>query len=303
MHKKMYNSLILDLTITPKSPLLVKSGGITADPSLPDMQFVRTSIVGKGETIYIPGSSIKGVIRSYIEKVLKTLKGDLPEGSCNPVEKGESCSWRIEEEEKERRKKNQSLKTYDIYRMSCRACKMFGNTYIKSRVYFSDAYPRGEVKTETRYGVSISRLTHAVAAGPFDLEVLISGDFKTNIRLVNFEIWQLGLLALAFRGFDSGLVRVGFGKNRGFGEVKININRAEFSFAKPLLDGEIWGIGELASDEEKRNYNFSKNDKIKINIKPSSEYEKLFYIIREYQGKDWEQISELAISKLREDLG
>lgn len=303
MHKKLYNTLTLDLALTPKSPLLIKSGGISADPSLPDMQFVRTFMVGKGETIYIPGSSMKGVVRSYVEKILKTLKGDPPEGSCNPVQKEESCSNKIENMEKELRDRKQSLKTYEIYKKSCRACKIFGNTDIKSRVYFSDAYPEGEVKTETRYGVSISRLTHAVAAGPFELEVLISGVFKSRMQLVNFEIWQLGLLALAFKGINSGLVRVGFGKNRGFGEANLNVKRIEFSFARSPPSDEIWGIGELASEEEKRNYNFSKNDKIKVNIKPSKDYEELFYLKREYQEKDWEQISESSISHLKEVLG
>jgi len=72
MHKTRFNTLSLAYTITPKSPLLIKSGGLASDPSLPDMQFVRTFIVGKGETLYLPGTSLKGVFRGYVERVLRT---------------------------------------------------------------------------------------------------------------------------------------------------------------------------------------------------------------------------------------
>ena len=42
MHKTRYNALRLTLAISPRGPLLIKAGGVSANPSLPDMQFVRT---------------------------------------------------------------------------------------------------------------------------------------------------------------------------------------------------------------------------------------------------------------------
>jgi CRISPR-associated RAMP protein (TIGR02581 family) len=295
MHKTKYNSLYLELSILPKSPLLVKAGGISANPSLPDMQFVRT-FTEKGETIFIPGASLKGVVRSYVEKVLRTKSKKL---ACDIVDKDKSCTKRIEGIEK---KEDRNLLSHEIYYESCKACRLFGNGKLKSRASFLDAYPEGEVKTETRYGVAISRLTHAVATGPFEMEVLVKGNFKTKLHLENFECGQIGLISPALQGLNSGLIRIGFGKNRGFGEVEVKVNKIEFSFCKDdIPKNEIWGIGKFAG-EERKNYGFEENDVIKIKPEPSKEYEETLYTKREYQARDWDEISSSAISALKEVL-
>lgn len=285
MHKSRYNALVLEYMITPKSPLLVKSGGLSPDPSLPDMQFVRTSIAG----LYIPGSSLKGVFRSYVEKVLKTKKGEGREGACN-LFGDDHCGKKLKD----------TINSAEIYKNSCRACKIFGNTKLKSRISFTDAYPIGDVKTETRYGVAISRLTHAVAQGPFDMEVMVSGSFKSKIHLENFETWQLGLLALVFQGLNEGLVRVGFGKNRGFGEVETMMENIEFSFSKSPPRNEIWGVGMFVNEEEGERYGFEiETDKNQIEAEPIRETEEVLYARRKYQGEDWKAISTSALASLK----
>ena len=62
MHKALLCELHLDFAIEPRGPLLIKSGREAgADPTLPDMNFVRTYHPTLGETVYLPGSSLKGV--------------------------------------------------------------------------------------------------------------------------------------------------------------------------------------------------------------------------------------------------
>ncbi|MEM2352070.1 MAG: RAMP superfamily CRISPR-associated protein, partial [Thermoproteota archaeon] len=148
MHKVRFNALTLDWTIELKTPLLVKAGRLSGNPSLPDMQFVRTEVAGLGETVYIPGSSLKGVFRSFSERVLRTINKEF---ACIPFG-DESCV----------KKKGLKEEGPSIYKHSCRACKLFGNTSLKSRISFTDAYPEGQVKLEVRYGVALSRLTNAV---------------------------------------------------------------------------------------------------------------------------------------------
>jgi len=72
MHGAFYNEAILDLSLKPHTPLLIKSGQPTEiDPTLPDMQFVRTRRPDTGEeVIYIPGSSLRGVVRSDVEQLV-----------------------------------------------------------------------------------------------------------------------------------------------------------------------------------------------------------------------------------------
>jgi len=298
MHRVQLNSLELELELSLKSPLLIKSGGISPNPSLPDMQFVRTFISGKGETVYIPGSSLKGVIRSYVEKVLRTLSEthnkETLKWACNLFEKDKdkACVSKIKDD----------ANPSEVYRDSCRACKIFGNTKLKGRISILDSYPNGNVKTEIRHGVAISRLTHAVAQGPFDMEVAVSGSFKTKFILTNFEAWSLGLLTIALRDINEGMVKVGFGKNRGFGEVEVKVQKATFNFACDTPQNEIWGIGKMSSEKNVKDYGLNNNDFFGVSIAPNEEPKNVFGVKRIYDFEGWKAIGESSIDYLREAL-
>jgi CRISPR-associated RAMP protein (TIGR02581 family) len=296
MHRVQLNSLELELELSLKSPLLIKSGGISPNPSLPDMQFVRTFISGKGEIVYIPGSSLKGVIRSHVERVLRTLSEihnkETLKWACNLFEKDKACVSKIKDE----------ARPFEIYRDSCRACKIFGNTKLKGRISILDSYPNGNVKTEIRHGVAISRLTHAVAQGPFDIEVAVEGIFKTKFILTNFEAWSIGLLAIALRDINEGMVKVGFGKNRGFGEVEAKVQKATFGFAGNTPKNEIWGIGKMSSENNLDEYGLNKDDLFDVNTEPKEESKDILGVKRIYDFEGWEAIGEASITYLREAL-
>jgi CRISPR-associated protein Csm3 len=286
MHKRRWNALKLELVIEPRAPLLIKSGIASPNPSLPDMQFVRT-MTPQGETVFIPGSSLKGTFRSFTEKVLRTVNSDW---ACEPFPSSPSyCGRRLGSED------NPAI----IYKRSCRACKIYGNTRLRGRLSFTDAFPDGEVKTETRYGVAISRLTNAVAVGPFDIEVLVQGKFKTSLVLENFEVWQLGLVALTLQALNEGLVKIGFGKNRGFGEVNVSVTQAVLEMAKrsPHSRDTIWGAGAFVSEEERSAYGLSPDDKLE-DLPEAEESDLGIFIRRVYGSGAWQSIAEKAIASL-----
>lgn len=69
MHKATFLEGTLRFTITPNGPILVKAGESgSVDPTLPDMRFVRSQ-----STIYIPGPSLKGVVRAQAERICRSL--------------------------------------------------------------------------------------------------------------------------------------------------------------------------------------------------------------------------------------
>ena len=282
MHKFRINNMRLSISLTPISPLLVKSGVTSPNPLLPDMQFVRTRINGV-ETIYIPGSFLKGTFRSSIESILRGFNADW---ACDLQEK--SCGEKL---------KNKT-KGHEIYRNSCKACKMFGNTKLRGRVTVQDAHPVGDIKTETRYGVAISRLSQGVAHGPFETEVAVSGAFRTQILLENFEIWQLGGIALVVDGLNTGIVRVGFGKNRGFGQVSLTIEDIEYSFMGSLANDTIGGTGVLIDDKEKNKYDLRSDDEIS-SIEPKESKPRLLETVRYYDPQQWNEIAQRSLEKLR----
>jgi Uncharacterized protein predicted to be involved in DNA repair (RAMP superfamily) len=74
MLKKIINSAHIRFKIIPIDPLLIKSGQATVGGT--DMSFVRTYKFGERDQPFIPGSSIKGLLRAYAEKICRTLGGD-----------------------------------------------------------------------------------------------------------------------------------------------------------------------------------------------------------------------------------
>lgn len=262
MHKRRVNELTLHLIIEPAGPLLIKSGTESgADPTLPAMNFVRTHHGGLGETIYLPGSSLKGVIRSHSERILRTVLGDDVTAACDPLSRNNSCSHRLKHIPQE--------ETAAQYQQLCLACRIFGHQEQASHFLISDAYPAQAINTlPVRHNVAIDRLSGGVAVGPFDMEVAMDGRFATTITLLNFELWQVGLLALALRDLAQGRVRVGFAKSRGLGEVRAYFPQLTISYPGRFVDGDgaqfeerMLGVGALASDLVSA-YGYVKDDRV-----------------------------------------
>ena len=77
MHKRMVNQAIIEITISPVGPLLIKASDQGADPTKPDMEFVETYHEGD-RSVYLPGSSLKGAIRAHCERIVRTLGSERP---------------------------------------------------------------------------------------------------------------------------------------------------------------------------------------------------------------------------------
>lgn len=227
MFRESLNQMTLTFTLTPTGPVLVKSGREAgADPTLVDMNFVRTHRPGfEKPTVFIPGSSLKGTLRSYTERVLRTVLGEGRDGCCNIFDETSFCGKRLEKEDN----------TVTRYRESCLACRTFGNTVLGGRLSVTDAYPPDNALAETnateqRDGVAIDRILGSVAQGPFTLEVVTRGAFQATLTLENFELWQVGLLAVALRDLGTGFCPIGFGKTRGLGRMKVTLEQLEIAY-------------------------------------------------------------------------
>lgn len=286
MHKATFLEGTISLTIAPDGPILIKageSGG--ADPTLPDMEFVRSQ-----SRIYLPGSSLKGVVRAQCERICRSLDGperrklagqrrgsnefvpplaDNPLGrSYNDLDNIDYSSGRYIESLREELK-DRPERTAVIYRRSSFVSQIFGHTGLAGRVRFADAYPIGEVAVEERNGVAIDRIYGSVAFGPFNYETVVSGAFATRIDFKNLTLAQLALLGLALRDLDEGRVGIGFGKSRGLGRVKITFDSLRICYPTcelnngtlRLLNGrevapasKLAGLGALCADDRYRDY-------------------------------------------------
>lgn len=180
MFRELVNECKIKFVLKAEGPVLIRSGeNMDLDPMLPSVKFVR-SFHNNDYNVVIPGSSIKGVFRSRVEKLLN--------GSCKIVSKNyyDSCSSKIGNLD---RNNKYTMKVEDKYKESCNACKLFGNMSIKSRIEFKDAYPEKDtVKLANRYNVGIDRVTGAAKdSALFEPEVLEAGTFEAEIIIKNFS--------------------------------------------------------------------------------------------------------------------
>ncbi|MBE0427717.1 MAG: hypothetical protein IBX72_13875 [Nitrospirae bacterium] len=264
MLKMILNEIRLIFHIEAIGPILIKDGETDEErkirkereegQSSPDMRFV----VDTNNRIFIPGSSIRGVWRSWCEKIARTISEGVPL-ACDPFSDSESCSKRLEKQSPDK-----------VYALSCPICKLFGNTSQGSRIRISDAYIIGadinRRNLPIRDGIGIDRFTGGASSGAkFRYQYLTGKIFKTEVYIRNFELWQLGLLGYLFRDFEEELVPIGFGKTRGLGKIKGTVedtNIAFYGLNQPKVNetnkkAQILGIGHLYKDADKDNYSFA----------------------------------------------
>lgn len=256
MLKLTVNRVRIDLDLVPATPLLIKSGdeGAILHPELPKLMFVRTG-PREDETVYIPGSSIKGVVRSAAERVLLTVGMNC----CDPLDQKTPCNDEARREgdaiAKDAKRRSGDHPMAPVYRTVCCGCRTFGSQALGSRVLFADAYPPDDQRartnaTERRSGVSIDRKT----GGPrraqlFDMELVTGGAFRTSIHLGNVQLWQVALLGLVLRDLDEGFVRFGSAKSRGLGHLRVRLGKTVLEQTDPARKlGAPAGLAALRPD-------------------------------------------------------
>ena len=327
MLKKLLNEAYFTLRITTTGPLLIKSGYVTT--SGPDMTPVLTSRNGQQEP-FLPGSSLKGVFRSHLEKIVCTIKprvvcypfwgnesqeGDLAE--LRQRDYRDSCSERfVKRTRDEKERKRLEERTDEVYADCCPICRLFGSTGFIGRVAIGDAYLASKkVITEQRDGVGIDRLTGGASHGAkFELEVISPGAvFETDIHLRNFERWQLGMLFVVVQDMEDELIRIGSGRSRGLGKVKAEISlqekdgRAgvttsvirgcEESIGREPTD-QLWGLGRWLNNGS---YGTSADDWLPLKP-PVERTDHGIRTIRVFTGEALTSLRNAAIDKFLNDM-
>jgi CRISPR-associated protein Csm3 len=264
MHQRLSNSARLQLRIEPFGPLLIKSGIETPDPTRAGLEFVRTRHATLGETVYLPGTSLKGAFRSHAERSLRGLDIEI----CDPLDKKSFCRRGAVDEDTSRAR---------VFAQQCAACRTFGSLKVAGRLNFADAMPwpphasEDEQRqgldrvnrTEPRFQVGISRETGAVQKGAlYDLELVVEGAFYSELHLRNFELWQLALVMALVDDLNEGVFAIGFGKSRGLGRVKAALVGLDLEL---VGDGrELRGTAATVSGSEHRLYAGKAEDRIPL---------------------------------------
>jgi CRISPR/Cas system CSM-associated protein Csm3 (group 7 of RAMP superfamily) len=204
---------------------------------------------------YVPGTSIRGPFRAQAERIIRTLAAPnaaVPKTACDPFKQNEPndqfycCSKQLE-----------TQSAHPPYARVCPACKIFGAAGLASRLQFTDG-PIGQGVSVYRDMIGIDRFTGGVYQGGSNggganmkLHALEKTKFQTTITLTNFELWHLGLLAYVFQDFSEGLVPIGFGKTKGFGQLTGKITSIALRYCKE--PSGIEHLGSLMKNPEETN--------------------------------------------------
>lgn len=188
-------------TLSAAGPIIIRSTDETKlTPETADAIFLRSGTGDGKEAFVIPGSSIKGVVRHYLETA-----PDLP-------------------------------KLLRVPNMNAFWTEMFGsvkNPIYRSKISFSDAFADMDtVETSMRYQTRIDAIAQGAAGGSLNsIQAVTKGDFRCSFRIRNLNANELAVFAKAMAAFDSGELCIGGRVSRGYGMVRIK------DFDMVLTDG------------------------------------------------------------------
>jgi CRISPR-associated protein Csm3 len=222
-----------------KSSLAIQAGreeGMTA---------VEQPVVRVGGTPVLPGSSLKGALRSLLESLLSENEIQvcvpevvIPQKSRYPLEKMKKYTEEIG--------RKLPCKTDNL----CPVCQIFGSAGVSSRAMFLDAKPVNDVEILERKHVAIARDTKTAAKGALlEVETVEPGaKFEGIIRVINPEEWHIGALLATVDNLS--YLGIGSKKSSGYGEIETSIKEIK---TKLMKEGK-WIEKEVPVDQYTKSF-------------------------------------------------
>lgn len=185
---------------------------------------------------FVPGSSLKGALRSAVEQLVGPVPGirtcqlsDVSPDRCISTD----ADWQQAYDEKRSSGATEEDLLQFLDGKVCDTCHLFGSTAMASRLIVSDLplVEREEDEdaedTGIRHGVGIDRDTETAREGvKFDFETVPSEkDFRLEMVVESPSQTDLGLLAAGLRELELGMIPLGGNSSRGVGRCRLHIDR------------------------------------------------------------------------------
>lgn len=170
---------------------------------------------------FIPGSSLKGVLRSHLERLSQPLPGVY---SCMLYDEAHATAcptpgWI-------QKSNDATTATEADFQNLCHTCTLFGSPILAGKVRIPDleideTTYGGEIEIRDGVGIDRDRGT-AVEGIKYDFEVVQSGTiFDLVIDVESPDDLELGLIAVAIRELQHGHVSIGGKTTRGLGMCRL----------------------------------------------------------------------------------
>jgi len=210
----------IDLEFRARSALAVHAGKAAA------FEAVESPVIlSAGEPI-IPGSSLKGALRSTLESLLAQagFQVCVPDAAIPNEWRGKRIRRPEERKEYARAIRREPACSADA---PCPVCQIFGTAGgqrgLAGRAIFLDAWAQAPYQLIERNHVAIARDTRSQAGGKLmSVQAVDAGAlFKGQVRLVNPQDWMVGALLRALEGVE--FLGLGAKKTAGYGQVEIQV--------------------------------------------------------------------------------
>lgn len=176
----------------------------------------------------IPGSSLKGALRSHIESILRAVEFTRPEAErrtlvCDVLDDENICIPRSVGDPLRRDTRNGDAA---LIERSCMTCRLFGSPYVAAKLAIQDLAVDLDSwgdRYMLRDGVAINRDTGTADDGKkYDLEAVPAGTrFQFTMQVDNASEEELGLTFLAVDALVNERVQIGGARSRGLGWCKL----------------------------------------------------------------------------------
>ena len=234
------NKIVIKGTLQAISSIHIGTGKISYSPQDIDNGIIRNVIT---EEPFIPGSSLKGMLRAYAEALLPSID-ERYKNACivteNPcLRKSDSKVIYVEKDVYGKEKeitttlenvkkiyKDDAKKLSEIlYENACPICRIFGSQVMAAKIQINDSMLKEGSKAiiEKRDGVAIDRDSGTAANRmKYDFECVGAGaEFEFYMAFNNIEEDDKEMIDILISYLASGEAKIGGKKSVGLGEIKL----------------------------------------------------------------------------------
>lgn len=225
------NKYIIKGYLIAETPIHIGVGDNDFSPNAVDDRVIRD----ENNNPFIPGTSIKGVLRTFIERL---INAGIFENMNEYVEKEKGNKiWACDilnnpcisddiykEIKKKCENKDKREFAKEIYCEQCDVCKLFGGLHFASKIQISDAkLVDDKANTSIRDGVAIDRDSLTAAnASKYTYECINPGaKFKFEMTIDNLDENHKEIVQFLISFLSSGDMKIGGKTSAGLGSIKL----------------------------------------------------------------------------------
>ena len=249
--EKFQNRVVVKARLVAVTPIFVGARADSFKPGTINGSCVK-DVYGRP---YIPGSSLKGVLRAFSATISEDEQDQPGKSVVNKKYKTKSDRDDTVREAKENHREKYKDKSDDeilaslIAADSTRVELLFGSQVMAGKIKIADAIPvENRIAMEVRNGVAIDRDTRTAFSGAlFDTEVVPSGtafDFAASAENLTPE--EASLFGKLMEYFAEGNITVGGRSRAGLGNVELrDVTVKIYGVAQGELESEDSSLGGI----------------------------------------------------------